>query len=321
MTGKDLRIVFMGTPQFAVPSLLRLKEQGYNIVGVVTTADRAQGRGLHLSKCDVKVAAEELGIETILQPENLKDEHFVEQFRSLRADLAIVIAFRMLPQVIWSMPKFGTFNLHASLLPQYRGAAPINWAIINGEKYSGLTTFLLNAEIDKGAIIEQKRVEILPGENVGSLYDRLMNMGPDLVLSTVEKIASQNYKALEQPDDQTGLRPAPKIFKEDCRVDFSWSGERIINFVRGLSPYPAAWAELLRGGTSFSTIKIFEAEFCPSSSCQPLGSVSSDSKTRLSVGCADGYIHLKDVQLSGKKRMSVHDLLLGLRDVEELSFK
>ncbi|MBQ0080406.1 MAG: methionyl-tRNA formyltransferase [Alistipes sp.] len=319
MTGKDLRIVFMGTPEFAVPSLERLVKDGYNVVGVVTTPDRAQGRGLHFTQCDVRVAAERLGIHTILQPEKLKDELFVEQFRELNADMGIVIAFRMLPQIIWAMPKYGTFNLHASLLPQYRGAAPINWAIINGEKYTGLTTFLLNAQIDKGAIIEQKRVEILPEDNIGSLYDRLMNLGPDLVISTVEKIASGNFEALEQPEDESGLKPAPKIFKDDCRVDFSWSGERIINFVRGLSPYPAAWAEILRNGTPYSTIKIFEAEFRPSESTSPVGSMHTDSKSYLAVKCADGYIYLHDVQLSGKKRMSVHDLLLGLRDAEELS--
>ena len=225
--AKELRIVFMGTPEFAVASLKRLVEDGYNVVAVVTTPDKPAGRGQKLHESDVKVAARELGLP-ILQPEKLKSEEFVEAMRELKPDLGIVIAFRMLPEVIWSMPKYGTFNLHASLLPQYRGAAPINWAIINGEKETGITTFLLNHEIDKGAIIRQQRMPILPEDNIGSMYDKLMAAGCDLVVDTVDRIASGDYTPIEQDNiDESTLKPAPKIFKEDCRIDWSWGGEKI----------------------------------------------------------------------------------------------
>lgn len=212
MNAKDLRIVFMGTPEFAVPSLRALVRSGYNVVGVVTTPDKPAGRGQKLHESDVKIAARELGLP-ILQPEKLRDPAFVSAMEELRPDLGIVIAFRMLPEVVWAMPRLGTFNLHASLLPQYRGAAPINWAIINGESKTGVTTFLLNHEIDKGAILGQVEMPIQPEDNVGTLYDRLMTVGADLVVQTVERIAAGEITPVVQPDEDASLRPAPKIFK------------------------------------------------------------------------------------------------------------
>ena len=221
MNAKTLRIVFMGTPEFASMSLRRLVEEGYNVVAVVTTPDKPAGRGQKIHQSDVKLTAQALGLP-ILQPEKLRDEAFLEALRSLQPDLGIVIAFRMLPEVVWAMPRLGTFNLHASLLPEYRGAAPINWAIINGETRTGVTTFLLNHEIDKGAIIEQEAVDILAEDNVGTLYDKLMTIGSELVLRTVDKVAAGEYDTVEQMHiDESTLKPAPKIFKDDCRIDWS----------------------------------------------------------------------------------------------------
>ncbi len=313
MEAKDIRIVFMGTPEFAVPSLRALCEAGYNVVGVVTTPDRAAGRGQKIYECDVKREAQRLGLP-ILQPEKLRSEEFVEALRDWKPDLGIVIAFRMLPEVVWAMPRFGTFNLHASLLPQYRGAAPINHAIINGDKISGVTTFLLNHEIDKGAIIGQIEVEITPEDNVGSLYERLMNIGTGLVLESVERIAAGNITPIEQCDiDSESLRPAPKIFKEDCQIDWSWSGERIVNFVRGLSPYPAAWSSLYRGDSA-TTVKIFDVSFEGAESPQgDIGDVECDDKSRLAVRCNDGYIVINSLQIAGKKRLNTKELLLGFK--------
>ena len=321
MTGKDLRIVFMGTPEFAVASLKRLVEEGYNIVAVVTTPDKPAGRGQKIHESDVKVAARELGLP-ILQPEKLRDPEFVEAMQELKPDLGIVIAFRMLPEVIWAMPRLGTFNLHASLLPQYRGAAPINWAIINGEKETGITTFLLNHEIDKGAIIAQHTEPILAEDNIGTMYDKLMTKGCDLVVDTVEKIASGDFTAIEQMHiDEATLKPAPKIFKDDCRIDWSWEGERIVNFVRGLSPYPAAWSPMFVEGEERGSAKIFEVKFEPKQHAFEAGKIFSDGKESISVSCADGIIHILSMQMAGKKRMSNHDLLLGFRDIDSYSFR
>lgn len=320
MNAKDLRIVFMGTPEFAVASLRRLVEEGYNVVAVVTTPDKPAGRGQKLHESDVKVAARELGLP-ILQPEKLRSEEFVSAMQELRPDLGIVIAFRMLPEVIWAMPRLGTFNLHASLLPQYRGAAPINWAIINGETETGITTFLLNHEIDKGAIINQLSMPILPEDNIGTMYDKLMVAGCDLVVDTVEKIASGNYTPIEQMHiDESTLKPAPKIFKEDCRIDWSWSGERIVNFVRGLSPYPAAWAAMQKQGEEVGSAKIFEVSFTAKASTDCVGTIYSDGKERIEVRCSDGIIHIHSMQMAGKRRMTNKELLLGLRDIEEYNF-
>ena len=307
----------MGTPEFAVASLKRLVEEGYNIVAVVTTPDKPAGRGQRMHESDVKVAARELGLP-ILQPEKLRDPEFVQAMQELQPDLGIVIAFRMLPEVIWAMPRYGTFNLHASLLPQYRGAAPINWAIINGEKETGITTFLLNHEIDKGAIIGQRKMPILAEDNIGTMYDKLMTEGCDLVVETVEKIATQDFTPIEQMHiDEATLKPAPKIFKEDCKIDWSWEGERIVNFVRGLSPYPAAWTPMYLNGEEKGSAKIFEVRFSPNKGNGNIGEIISDGKEQIAVVCSDGLIEIRSMQMAGKKRMSNKELLLGFRNIED----
>lgn len=315
-SAKDLRIVYMGTPDFAVAPLRALVEGGYNIVAVVTTPDKPSGRGLKVNESAVKKYAVEQGLP-ILQPVKLRDEEFVNAFKALDADLGIVIAFRMLPEIIWAAPKHGTFNLHASLLPQYRGAAPINRAIMNGEKTTGVTTFLLNPQIDEGAVLGQVKVDIEPTDNVGTLHDKLMNVGVDLVLETVEKIASGDITPIEQTDMCDGeLKPAPKIFKEDCHIDFARTGEEIINLVRGLSPYPAAWANLSENLSA----KIFEAEFVAQNTDAEAGSILSDGKKYIRVVCADGVIDVKELQLSGKKRMTAEELLRGFRNPTDYRF-
>ena len=312
----------MGTPEFAVPSLRALVAGGYRVVAVVTTPDKPAGRGQKVHQSDVKVAALELGLP-VLQPEKLRAPEFVEAMRALQPDLGIVIAFRMLPEVIWSMPRLGTFNLHASLLPQYRGAAPINWAIINGERETGVTTFLLNHEIDKGAILAQARMPILPEDNVGTMYDKLMHRGTELVLDTVERLAAGDVTPVAQPEYDDGqLKPAPKLFKEDCRIDWSLPGLRIVDFVRGLSPYPAAWSGVVRDGESepATSVKIFTARFEAARHGEQPGSLFSDDRT-LRVACVDGWIWLDELQMAGKKRLPVRELLLGWRDVNNCSFR
>ena len=308
----------MGTPEFAATSLRKLVEEGYNIVAVVTTPDKPAGRGQKIHKSDVKVMAEELGLP-ILQPEKLRDEAFLASLRALEPDLGVVIAFRMLPEVVWAMPKLGTFNLHASLLPEYRGAAPINWAIINGDTRTGVTTFLLNHEIDKGAIIEQTVVDILPEDNIGTLYDKLMYVGSELVTKTVDKLASGDYTTTEQMHiDEKTLRPAPKIFKDDCRIDWTKSVESIHNLVRGLSPYPAAWTPLYKDDAECGSIKIFTTHFEQCNINATPGTIRTDSKSYIAIACADGWLYVDDVQLAGKKRLATKELLLGWRDVATL---
>lgn len=320
MDAKSLRIVFMGTPEFASTSLRMLVKEGYNIVAVVTTPDKPAGRGQKMHESDVKLTAKELDLP-ILQPEKLRDEEFLAALKALDIDLGIVIAFRMLPEVVWAMPKYGTFNLHASLLPQYRGAAPINWAIINGEKQTGITTFLLNHEIDKGAIIEQEAVDILPEDNIGSLYDKLMHCGAGLVLRTVDKIAEGGYETIEQMHvDENTLRPAPKIFKEDGRVDWSRNVVDIHNLVRGLSPYPAAWSPIFKNGEECGSLKIFTTHIEPAEINVAPGSVKSDGKSYVAIAASDGWVYLDEVQMAGKRRMAIKELLLGWRDVSEVSF-
>ena len=284
MTGKGLRIVFLGTPEFAVTSLRRLVEAGYNVVGVVTAPDRPAGRGQKLHESEVKRYAVSAGLP-VLQPEKLRDPGFLEALAALEPDLGIVIAFRMLPEVVWSMPRLGTFNLHASLLPQYRGAAPINHAIMNGETVTGLTTFMLNAEIDKGDIIGRVEMPILPDDNAGTLHDRLMVAGAELVTLTVDRIAEGNVTPMSQMDiPEAGLKPAPKIFKEDCRVDWRRPGPEIVNFIRGLAPYPAAWTEF--EGT---TVKLFDAEF----------------------NAAEGWVVVRELQPAGGRRMTAKEFYNG----------
>lgn len=316
MKPEELRIVYMGTPDFAVAPLKALVEGGYNVVAVITMPDKPSGRGLKLQQSAVKRYAEEAGLK-ILQPEKLKDETFVEEFRGLHADLGIVIAFRMLPEIIWAEPRLGTFNLHASLLPEYRGAAPINRAIMNGETETGVTTFMLNREIDKGAIIGCRKTSIAPSDNFGTLHDKLMVLGTDLVLETVERIARGDTTPTPQSHyDESALKTAPKIFKKDCRIDFSRSGRDIVNQVRGLSPYPAAWAKI----DDDTSLKVFEASFVAAVPNARTGEVDTDGKSYLRVTCADGYIDITDLQLSGKKRMGVQELLRGYRGIESVRF-
>ncbi len=313
MEKKDLRIVYMGTPEFAVESLKRLVEGGYNIVGVITMPDKPMGRhGSVLQPSPVKQYAVSQGLK-VLQPEKLKDESFVAELRELKADLQIVVAFRMLPEVVWNMPRLGTFNLHASLLPQYRGAAPINWAVINGETETGITTFFLKHEIDTGEIIDQVRVPIADTDNVGDVYERLMNLGGDLVVKTVDSILDGSVKTVPQDKLAEGevLRPAPKIFKETCRIDWSKGVKQIYDFVRGLSPYPAAWTELCQGSTAPQVLKIYETDKIFAEHSFEPGAVVTDKKTYFRIAVTDGYINIRSLQLAGKKRMGVTDFLRG----------
>lgn len=323
MDKKDLRIVYMGTPEFAVESLKRLVEGGYNIVGVITMPDKPMGRhGSVLQPSPVKQYAVSQGLK-VLQPEKLKNEEFVAELRSLNADLQIVVAFRMLPEVVWSMPRLGTFNLHASLLPQYRGAAPINWALINGDTETGITTFFLKHEIDTGEIIDQVRVPIADTDNVEVVYERLMRLGGDLVLKTVDAILEGSVKTIPQEElAQVGeLRPAPKIFKETCRIDWTIGVKRIYDFVRGLSPYPAAWTELYQEGADPIMLKIFETEklFCEHSLAP--GTIVTDCKTYFKIASSDGYVNVLSLQLAGKKRMEINDFLRGYRHTEKAYVK
>ena len=319
MMSKDLRIVFMGTPEFAATSLRRLVEGGYNVVAVVTMPDKPAGRGLKMQQSAVKEYALEAGLR-VLQPEKLKDPAFVEEFRALEADLGIVIAFRMLPEIIWSQPRLGTFNLHASLLPQYRGAAPINWALINGDTETGVTTFFLNSEIDKGGMIDSCRVAIAPEDNAGMLHDRLMEVGAELVIETVERIAAGNVTLCEQPADDGGLKPAPKIFKEDCRVDWARRPDEINNLIRGLSPYPAAWSVLRSVGGEELPVKIFAATAEHGIHENSPGEIFSDGCTFLNVTCRAGYISITELQLAGKKRMPIGEFLRGFKDLSDYRF-
>jgi methionyl-tRNA formyltransferase len=312
-----MKILFLGTPEFAVASLRRLVEGGYNVVAVVTAPDKPAGRGRQMHQSDVKRYAVSVGLP-VLQPEKLRDPAFLEQLRELQPDLGIVIAFRMLPEVVWSLPRLGTFNLHASLLPQYRGAAPINRAIMNGETMTGLTTFMLNAEIDKGDIIGRVEMPILPSDNAGTLHDRLMAAGAELTAETVERIAAGNVVPLSQMDiDESTLRPAPKIFREDCRVDWSRGGREIVNFIRGLSPYPAAWTPLRdAAGNDLGTIKIFNATF-ESTNDKPQNTAAGVADLSLKgvvrIACRDGWISVTDLQPAGKQRMSGTEFRNGLK--------
>ena len=319
MEKKDLRIVYMGTPEFAVESLKRLVEGGYNVVGVVTMPDKPMGRhGSVLQGSPVKLYAEAQGLK-ILQPVNLKDEAFVEELRSLQADLQIVVAFRMLPEVVWNMPKWGTFNLHASLLPQYRGAAPINWAVMNGDTETGITTFFLKHEIDTGDIIQQVKVPIADTDNVEIVYDKLMMLGGDLVLETVDKILDGTVSAIPQEEiiqSETELRPAPKIFKETCRINWNTGVKKVYDFVRGLSPYPAAWTEICLPDDSCQVLKIFETQKEFANHTLAIGAMDTDGKTYLRIAVEDGFVNLLSIQVAGKKRMPVSDFLRGYRVVE-----
>ena len=317
MDKQSIRIIYMGTPDFAVESLRALVEGGYNVVAVVTMPDKPAGRGHQLQFSAVKQYALSVGLP-VLQPERLKAEEFLDELRSYQADLQIVVAFRMLPEVVWSMPHLGTFNLHASLLPQYRGAAPINWAVMNGDTETGATTFMLQHEIDTGNIILQQRIPIAEDENVGSVHDRLMTMGADLVTRTVDLImdsenSGQPLPTIPQDDSKfeiqnSNLSPAPKIFKDTCAIDFSRPAEQVRNHIRGLSPYPAAWikdmpashplAEVLKGA------KVYKAAIAN----------HAEQKGHIIVPCGEGYIDLLELQLPGKKRMDASALLNGIKN-------
>lgn len=302
--SKELRIVFLGTPDFAATSLKKLVDSNVNVVAVITAPDKPKGRGKKLGVSAVKEYALEADLP-ILQPSNLKSPDFLDELRSFNADLQIVVAFRMLPVAVWDMPPLGTFNLHASLLPQYRGAAPINWAIINGETETGVTTFFLKHEIDTGEIIFQESEPIHPGDNVGSLYNRLMHKGADLVLKTVRAIANDDYPQIPQNTNQE-LKSAPKIFKDDCKINWEQPSEVIENFIRGLSPYPAAWSEL-----DGKTIKIYQVRKSSAGTNKPAGEFYSDGKTFLRVNTKTGTLDIQDLQLEGKRRMPVQDFLRG----------
>jgi methionyl-tRNA formyltransferase len=304
--NKSLRIVFMGTPEFAVPMLDILFHSQHQIVGVITAPDKPAGRGMQLSESDVKKYGVANGLN-ILQPEKLKNEAFLNELRVLNADLFVVVAFRMLPELVWNMPPLGTINLHASLLPNYRGAAPINWAIINGEKETGVTTFKLQHEIDTGEIIQREKIAIRDDETVGELYHELMDIGKDVLLKTVNAIASGNYPLLPQ-DHITDVKHAPKIFKETCRIDWGRDAASIYNLIRGLSPYPAAWTTL-----QGKTLKVYAADKTIEIHEKPIGELETDGKTYLRYSCADGYISLTDLQLEGKKRMGVEEFLRGYK--------
>lgn len=301
----ELRIIYMGTPEFAVPSLQILVENGFNVVAVITAPDKPKGRGQKLATSPVKDYAVSQNIP-VLQPTNLKSPEFIEELKSYQANLQIVVAFRMLPEMVWDMPEIGTFNLHASLLPQYRGAAPINWAIINGEKETGVTTFFLKHEIDTGNIIFQEKEHIEEDDNVGDLYARLMDRGSNLVLKTVQAIQSGDYPQL--PQDTSGeIKHAPKIFKETCEIDWTKSSEEVYNFIRGLSPYPAAWTTI--NGTQF---KIYAAEKLDLSKAgEKPGDYKTDNKTYLHMQTGGSDLSIKELQMQGKKRMQIEEFLRG----------
>ena len=313
MEKKDLRIVYMGTPDFAVEALRCLVDGGYNVVGVITMPDKPAGRGHKLQCSPVKQFALDHELP-LLQPERLKEETFLEALRSWKADLQIVVAFRMLPEVVWSMPRLGTFNLHASLLPQYRGAAPINWAVINGDTETGITTFFLKHEIDTGEVIQQVRVPIAPEDNAGTIHDKLMMLGGKLVTETVDHILDGTIHSIPQEEmaDCSSLRPAPKIFKETCRLHWDQPTLALHNLVRGLSPYPAAWSELINANGERMTLKVFET--APADSPAPLatpGTLQTDGKHYLRVATSDGWLNLLQLQLPGKRRLGIEELLRG----------
>ena len=324
MAPRDLRIIFLGTPEFAVASLDALERAGYNIVGVVTAPDKPAGRGMKLQESAVKKYAAEKGL-TILQPEKLKNPAFLEQLKSLKADLQVVVAFRMLPEVVWNMPSMGTINVHGSLLPQYRGAAPINWAIINGEKQTGVTTFKLKHEIDTGDILLQEVIPIGEDETAGELHDRMKDIGANLLVKTVKGLADGTLKETPQSSivnvessiggphptfsvGESALKHAPKIYTETCRIHWHKSVDEVYNLIRGLSPYPAAFTEL-----EGKTLKIFKAKKIKGRPTIPVGKVGTDTKLFLRFACVDGFIEVKELQLEGKKKMWVEDFLRGYR--------
>lgn len=322
MYKDKLRIVFLGTPEFAEAVLRTLVENKYNIVGVITMPDKPSGRhGSILSSSPVKQYARSCNIP-VLQPDKLKDPGFIEELASLKADLQIVVAFRMLPEIVWNMPKFGTINLHASLLPQYRGAAPINWAIINGETETGVTTFFLQHDIDTGDILRQESIKIETSDNAGTLHDKLMLLGSNVVIKTVNDILEGGVKPISQNEllnkNVQLIKSAPKIFNETCKIDWNNSNAHVFNFIRGLSPYPAAWTVLQSHDGRSINLKVFSAELSNTESDEP-GSVHTDGKSFIEVSTGDGCLKLTEIQIAGKKRMSVKAFLCGY-ELSESSF-
>jgi methionyl-tRNA formyltransferase len=315
MTKQSPRIVYMGTPGFAVGPLHVLLESGCNVVGVLTAPDRRAGRGKKIRHSEIKdyLLQQEKHIP-ILQPESLKDPAFLEDLQALKPDLQVVVAFRMLPEVVWSIPSLGTFNLHASLLPQYRGAAPINHVLMNGEKETGVTTFFIDEQIDTGRILLQERTSIGEDETAGELHDRLMALGATLVLETVNQLSAGKLEAKSQDhfmDSASTLNLAPKIFKENCRIDWKLPGERLFNLIRGLSPYPGAFTMLEKEAGEALQCKIFKAAFEASPQKDAPGTISTDGKHSLKVSVKDGLIHVHSIQLEGKRRMDIRDFLAG----------
>ena len=316
-----MRIVFMGTPQFAVASLKILLDHSYTIVAVVTSPDKPAGRGQQLQQSDVKQFALQHHLP-VLQPANLKDEHFLQSLKSLQADLQIVVAFRMLPESVWNMPPLGTYNLHASLLPQYRGAAPINWAIINGEKESGVTSFKLQHEIDTGNILFQEKISISETMNAGELHDLLMETGAHLILKSVQQIESGTINLIPQTNlyADTAIKHAPKIFKEDCKINWLQAAPSIHNFIRGLSPYPGAWTLLQLAGSSMLSFKIYAARPEKVNHSNPVGKLFTDGKTYLKVSVKDGFIYILEWQMAGKKKLPITEFLKGFSFPENSFF-
>lgn len=301
-----MRIIFLGTPEFAVESLRVLVENQCNVVAVVTAPDKPAGRGQQLHQSPVKQYAVSVGIP-VLQPEKLKNPEFLEELKSYQADLQVIVAFRMLPEVVWNMPPLGTFNLHASLLPQYRGAAPINWAIMNGETETGVTTFFLQHEIDTGPLIFQEKEPISSEDTVGEVHERLMNLGGTLVLKTVRAIESGQYPQIPQSEAEE-IKMAPKIFRETCEIDWTSSSERVRNHIRGLSPYPAAWTTLLG-----KTCKVYRASLAEVTETAEPGTYRTDHKTYLQFRTQNGWLSIDELQLEGKKRMGIEEFLRGIQ--------
>jgi methionyl-tRNA formyltransferase len=321
MTEEGPRIVYMGTPGFAVGPLQLLLESGQHVVGVITAPDRPAGRGKQIRRSEVKdfLLGQSRSI-TLLQPENLKDPAFLEELRDLKPDLQVVVAFRMLPEAVWSLPPMGTFNLHASLLPQYRGAAPINHVLINGEKETGVTTFFIDEQIDTGKILLQERTAIGTEETAGELHDRLMALGGQLVLETVRRLSAGTLEARPQEqsmDAASRLKKAPKIYKEDCRIDWKLPGEKLFNLIRGLSPYPAAFTMLEMESGKKMQCKIFGAAFEAAAHRDTPGTIFTDNKNFLEVAVKDGLIHVHSLQMEGKKRMDIPDFLRGFNPGRE----
>ncbi len=323
MKRKEVRIVFMGTPDFAVASLRELVEKEYNVVGVVTAPDKPAGRGKKLAESAVKKYAVEKHLK-VLQPEKLKNPDFLNELKNLKADLQVVVAFRMLPEIVWNMPELGTFNLHGSLLPQYRGAAPLNWALINGETKTGVTTFLLDNQIDTGKILFKKEIRIDENETVGDIHDRLMGIGAKLVIDTVDAIATGNIHPIPQVEltANVQIKHAPKIFKEDCKIYWNRDSEQLRNLIRGLSPYPTAWSNLIHNETGEEILtKIFYAKTVSSVKFAEPGTIETDGKKYLNVACKNGWLQITDLQIAGKKRMKTEEFLRGFQQISEYFFQ